>query len=106
MRRKVLLILAAMILLGVAAWAIWGLGSSLQDQAEQETIFERLRKISTEDVPTDLGTSSKASEDHSRTENDVSSVAEPEVYSLKNTGHVRCRTFESKDRFTGMLSHS
>lgn len=81
MRRKVLLILAAMILLGVAAWAIWGLGSSLQDQAEQETIFERLRKISTEDVPTDLGTSSKASEDHSRTENDISSVAEPEVYS-------------------------
>ena len=81
MRRKVLLILAAMILLGVAAWAIWGLGSSLQDQAEQETIFERLRKISTEDVPTDLDTSSKASEDHSHTENDVSSVAEPEVYS-------------------------
>ena len=81
MRRKVLLILAAMILLGVAAWAIWGLGSSLQDQAEQETIFERLRKISTEDVPTDLDTSSKASEDHSHTENDVSSVAQPEVYS-------------------------
>lgn len=81
MRRKVLLILAAMILLEVAAWAIWGLGSSLQDQAEQETIFERLRKISTEDVPTDLDTSSKASEDHSHTENDVSSVAEPEVYS-------------------------
>lgn len=81
MRRKVLLILAAVVLLGVAAWAIWGLGSSLQDQAEQDTIFERLRKISTEDVPTDLGTSSNSSVDHSHTENDVSSVAEPEVYS-------------------------
>lgn len=81
MRRKVLFILAAVVLLGVAAWAIWGLGSSLQDQAEQDTIFERLRKISTEDVPTDLGTSSNGSEDHSHTENDDSSVAEPEVYS-------------------------
>lgn len=81
MRQKVLLVLAAVVLLGVAAWAIWGLGSSLQDQAEQDTIFERLRKISTEDVPTDLGTSSNGSEDHSHTENNDSSVAEPEVYS-------------------------
>ena len=81
MCRKVLLVLAAVVLLGVAAWAIWGLGSSLQDQAEQDTIFERLRKISTEDVPTDLGTSSNGSEDHSHTENNDSSVAEPEVYS-------------------------
>ena len=81
MRRKVLFILAAVVLLGVAAWAIWGLSSFLQDQAEQDTIFERLRKISTEDVPTDLGTSSNGSEDHSHTENNDSSVAEPEVYS-------------------------
>lgn len=81
MRRKVLLILAAVVLLGVAAWAIWGVGSSLQDRAEQNTIFERLRKISTEDVPTDLGTSSNGSEGHSYTENNDSSVAEPEVYS-------------------------
>ena len=81
MRRKVLLVLAAVVLLGVAAWAIWGVGSSLQDRAEQNTIFERLRKISTEDVPTDLGTSSNGSEGHSYTENNDSSVAEPEVYS-------------------------
>lgn len=81
MRRKVLFILAAVVLLGVAAWAIWGVGSSLQDRAEQNTIFERLRKISTEDVPTDLGTSSNGSEGHSYTENNDSSVAEPEVYS-------------------------
>ena len=80
MRRKVLLVLAAVVLLGVAAWAIWGVGSSLQDRAEQNTIFERLRKISTEDVPTDLGTSSNGSEGHSYTENNDSSVAEPEVY--------------------------
>ena len=81
MRRKVLFILAAVVLLGVAAWAIWGVGSSLQDRAEQNIIFERLRKISTEDVPTDLGTSSNGSEGHSYTENNDSSVAEPEVYS-------------------------
>ena len=81
MRRKVLLVLAAVVLLGVAAWAIWGVGSSLQDRAEQNTIFERLRKISTEDVPTDLGTSSNGSEGHSYTGNNDSSVAEPEVYS-------------------------
>lgn len=55
MRRKVLFILAAVVLLGVAAWAIWGLSSSLQDHAEQDEIFQRLRKIATEDNPTDLG---------------------------------------------------
>ena len=41
MRRKVLFILAAVVLLGVAAWAIWGLSSSLQDHAEQDEIFQR-----------------------------------------------------------------
>ena len=50
MRRKVLFILAAVVLLGVAAWAIWGLSSSLQDHAEQDEIFQRLRKIATEDT--------------------------------------------------------
>ena len=56
MRQKVLLVLAAAVLLGAAAWAIWGLVTSTQDRAEQNAIFERLRKISTEDTPTDLGT--------------------------------------------------
>ena len=39
MRRKVLLVLAAAVLLGAAAWAIWGLVTSTQDRAEQNAIF-------------------------------------------------------------------
>ena len=81
MRRKVLLVLAAAVLLGAAAWAIWGLVTSTQDRAEQNAIFERLRKISTEDTPTDLGTSSTASDDPSYTEQNDVSASEPEVYS-------------------------
>lgn len=81
MRQKVLLVLAAAVLLGAAAWAIWGLVTSTQDRAEQNAIFERLRKISTEDTPTDLGTSSTASDDPSYTEQNDVSASEPEVYS-------------------------
>lgn len=81
MRRKALLVLAAAVLLGAAAWAICGLVSSIQDRSEQDTIFERLRKISTEDVPTDLGFYSSGNEDSSYTESSTASAAEPEAYS-------------------------
>ena len=62
MRRKVLFILASVVLLGVAAWAIWGLGSSIQDHAEQDEIFQRLRQLSTTEEVTDLG--SRSHEEH------------------------------------------
>lgn len=92
MRRKVLLVLAAVVLLGVAAWAIWGLGSSLQDHAEQDEIFQRLRKIATEDNPTDLGPGSRGEGISAANEPSqaVESEEEPELIPIPeaaSTGH-------------------
>lgn len=64
MRRKVLFILVGVVLLGVAAWAIWGLGSSIQDHAEQDEIFQRLRQLSTTEEVTDLGSRSHEEPDN------------------------------------------
>lgn len=55
MRRKVVLILAALVVLGGMAWAAVGLGSRIQDTVEQEQIFERLRETTQAKSVTDLG---------------------------------------------------
>ena len=92
MRRKVLFILVGVVLLGVAAWAIWGLGSSIQDHAEQDEIFQRLRQLSTTEEVTDLGSRSHEEHDNASSAPDVdtkqnepaSSTAPEEPASVSN----------------------
>ena len=59
MRRKVLLTLAALTVLGGIAWAAIGLGGRIQDTVEQDQIFERLRKTTQAKAVTDLGGTSE-----------------------------------------------
>ena len=81
MRRKVLLILGAVVLLGVAAWAIWGLGSSIQERNEQDEIYQRLRTMvkapDTADEVTDLGTEKNSKKTEPTTQPDAVEEKEP-----------------------------
>ena len=82
MRRKVLLILGAVVLLGVAAWAIWGLGSSIQERNEQDEIYQRLRTMvkapDAADEVTDLGTEENSKKPGSTAQPDDAEEKEPD----------------------------